>query len=284
MLGKEGVFMKKRILTSIVAVIVFIPFLIFADTLALPIGMSIAAFIAVWEVLHCVGLHKNVLLSIVLYPWAAAMPILMRVLGADITIRVGFVSFLLVVLYAYAVSVFSKGKVKVNDMSTAVLTVMYSAAGLTGIIYLHDFHEGGSAIYFLVFIGAWITDIFAYFTGFLLGKHKLIPDVSPKKTVEGSIGGIAFCTLAFLGFTLLYNQVFLPDGGRAIPYLVMIPVGIVTSVVSQVGDLAMSVLKRHYGIKDFGKLFPGHGGILDRFDSVVAVSVLLSVVLGIILG
>ena len=276
--------MLKRVLTGVIALIIFIPFLVFSNTLALPLGFALCAVIAVWEVLHCVGLHKNIWLSIPLYPIAAAMPILRRVVGADMTIKIGVMAFLLVVLYGLAVCVFSHGKVPVTEMCTAVLMVLYATAGLTGVIYLRDFHEGGGAIYFLIFIGAWITDTFAYFTGMLLGKHKLIPDVSPKKTVEGSIGGMLFCTLAFLVFTFIYNQYLLPDGGVAIPYLVMIPVGLIASVVSQVGDLAMSVLKRHYGIKDFGKIFPGHGGILDRFDSVIAVSILLSCVLGVALG
>lgn len=276
--------MLKRVLTSIVAVVVFLPFLIFSHTLALPIAMAICAVIGVWEVLHCVGLHKNPWLAIPLYPFAAAMPLLVRAHGVDVTLRGGMIAFLLVMLYCFAVSVFSKGKVKTSDMCTALMTILYSTAGFAGVIFLRDFHEGGSAIYFLVFIGAWMTDIFAYFTGFLFGKHKLIPDVSPKKTVEGALGGILFCTLSFLAFTLVYNSFLLPDGGMAIPYWVMIPVGIVTSIVSQVGDLTMSVIKRQYGIKDYGWMFPGHGGILDRFDSVIAVSVILSVSLGLLLA
>ena len=275
--------MLKRVLTSLVAFAVFIPFVIFADTPALPIGLAACAAIAVWETLHCVGLHKNVWLSLPLYPVAAAMPVLVRFLEMALFLRIAVMAMLLLTLYAFAVSVFSHGKVKITEACTAVLTCMYASAGMTGIIYLCDLQKGGY-IFMLVFIGAWITDIFAYFSGFLFGRHKLIPDVSPKKTVEGSIGGILFCTLAFVGFTLVYNTFLLPEGGRALSYLVMIPVGAVASVVSQIGDLSMSVLKRQYAIKDFGKLFPGHGGILDRFDSVIAVSVLLSVALSIFLG
>lgn len=275
--------MLKRVLTSLVAFGVFIPFVIFADTIALPIGLALCAVIAVWEALHCVGLHKNVWLSLPLYPVAAAMPLLMRTVGADMTIKIAVMAILLLIIYAYAVSVFSRGKVKITEACTSVLTCIYATAGMTGIIYLCDLQKGGY-LFMLVFIGAWITDIFAYFSGFLFGKHKLIPDVSPKKTVEGSVGGILFCTLAFVGFAFIYNQFLLPDGGTALSWILMIPVGMVASVVSQIGDLSMSVLKRNYGLKDFGWLFPGHGGILDRFDSVVAVSVLLSVALGIVMG
>ena len=275
--------MLKRVLTSLVAFAIFVPFVIFADTIALPIGLALCAAIAVWEALHCVGLHKNLWLSLPLYPVAAALPLLIRVLDTALAVRIAVMAALLLTLYAFAVCVFSHGKVKVTECCTAVMTCLYGAAGMAGIVYLCDIRRGGY-LFMLVFIGAWITDIFAYFSGFLFGKHKLIPDVSPKKTVEGSIGGILFCTLAFVGFTLVYNTFLLPDGGTALSLAVMIPVGAVASVVSQIGDLSMSVLKRHYGIKDFGKLFPGHGGILDRFDSVIAVSVLLSVALSIFLG
>ena len=100
-----------------------------------------------------------------------------------------------------------------------------------------------------------------------MGKHKLIPDVSPKKTVEGAIGGVVFCTLAFVLYGFVLTVVI--DGIQA-NYLAFVCVGIVLSVVSQCGDLVFSLIKRKYGIKDYGKLMPGHGGILDRFDSVIA--------------
>ena len=120
----------------------------------------------------------------------------------------------------------------------------------------------------MIFLGAWITDTFAYFTGFFFGKHKLIEDVSPKKTIEGSIGGIFFCALSFVIFGLVVDTWFACDAN-----LIFLGVsGVVISLIAQVGDLIMSVIKRQYGIKDYGKIFPGHGGMLDRFDSILAVS------------
>ena len=113
-----------------------------------------------------------------------------------------------------------------------------------------------------------MTDIFAYFTGMLIGKHKLIPEVSPKKTVEGSIGGIAFCTLAFIAYAYIVKIFF----NTELNVLFLAISAIIVSVISQMGDLIMSLIKREYGIKDYGKLFPGHGGVLDRFDSILAVT------------
>lgn len=140
-------------------------------------------------------------------------------------------------------------------------------ATITGIVYVvfFSFHvmlvdqsEYASLVWIIV-LGAFGTDIFAYFTGVLFGKHKLCPTISPKKTIEGSIGGI-------LGATLLCYLF-----GWILPYMAIhcLILGLLCGVVSQIGDLTASIFKRHMGIKDYGKLIPGHGGILDRFDSVL---------------
>lgn len=110
------------------------------------------------------------------------------------------------------------------------------------------------------FIIAFVTDTFAYFTGKLIGKHKLIPSVSPNKTVEGSLGGIVVCVIV----SYLYAYWFKPDFQFYAIFL-----GLVGSVFSQVGDLIASKIKRIFDIKDFGKIMPGHGGVLDRFDSLI---------------
>lgn len=113
-----------------------------------------------------------------------------------------------------------------------------------------------------------MTDTFAYFCGRAFGKHKLIPDVSPKKTVEGSVGGTVCAVLVTLLYGLLIGAVTESKPN----YLPLALVTLIVSLVSQCGDLIMSLVKRKFGIKDYGKLFPGHGGVLDRFDSVICVS------------
>jgi phosphatidate cytidylyltransferase len=120
----------------------------------------------------------------------------------------------------------------------------------------------------------WVTDTFAYFSGRLFGKHKLIPAVSPKKTVEGAIGGAVFCALA----TLLYGFIVQKAYGVIPNYPVLILGGLMIAAVSQIGDLVFSAIKRQYGIKDYGMMLPGHGGLLDRFDSCIAVSVLITLI------
>lgn len=272
--------MLTRILTAIVAFLIFLPFLIFSDTIAFPIVMAVGAVIATFELMRCIGLHKNPWVAVPMYLAAAACPLCLRLVGIDATVSAASAAVLVFMLYMLAVTVFSHGKVDITQSSTALMTGLYVIAGFSCMVFLHDFHEGGEYFYLLTFIGAWVTDTFAYFSGRLFGRHKLIPDVSPKKTVEGAIGGVLFCMLAFVGFALLYNRFWVGESGELLPLWLMAVIGFLTSVVSQIGDLAMSVIKRHYGIKDYGKILPGHGGLLDRFDSVIAVAVILSAAFG----
>lgn len=131
--------------------------------------------------------------------------------------------------------------------------------------------ENGVFIVWLVFFGAWGTDVCAYLSGMFFGNKKLAPVLSPKKSVEGAIGGVAgamILTLIYMIFVInVYANQF--DGTRFIVLLCSIFTVGVGSVLSQFGDLFASAFKRHYGVKDYGNLIPGHGGVLDRFDSVL---------------
>ncbi len=127
-------------------------------------------------------------------------------------------------------------------------------------ITLIDQMEGYSILVWMVFITAFGTDIFAYFAGVTLGKHKLCPKISPKKSVEGSIGGILGSVLLSLAFSYIFCRQYLVH---------CVIMGCLGGVISQFGDLTASIFKRKIGIKDYGKLIPGHGGIMDRFDSVL---------------
>ena len=267
--------MKTRIITAIVAICLLVPVLIFSETPALPIMLALCALIAVFEMMSCIGLKQAYVLTAPLYFCAAGFPFLVRYsYEIDLIRQVTLVTCLVLALYFFAILTFSHGKYKLSDIAICFMTTFYIIAGFNAILVLHDYEPGGKYMYLAVFIGAWVTDTFAYFCGMLFGrggKHKLIPDVSPKKTVEGSIGGIVFCVISMIIFGLVINH-FTDLHAN---YLVLAIAGLLASIVSQIGDLCMSVIKRTYGIKDYGKLFPGHGGVLDRFDSVLAVSLIL---------
>lgn len=117
----------------------------------------------------------------------------------------------------------------------------------------------GCALVWICLIGTWASDTFAYFTGFFLGKHKLCPEISPKKTIEGFIGGLAGTTASVAGLGVLF--------GLDVPMMAVL--GFCICIVATLGDLVESVMKRYTGIKDSGNIIPGHGGIWDRFDSVI---------------
>ena len=273
--------MKTRILTGIVAIALLIPVLIFSHTVALPIMLALCSLIAVYEMLSCIKLRHSFAISAPCYLAAAAFPFLIYFLQGrfyDINLirQAAMATLMLGALYFFAVLTFSHGKYKLSDVAVCFFTVFYILAGFNSILVLRLFEVGGKYVYLTAFICAWVTDTFAYFCGMLFGrggKHKLLPDVSPKKTVEGSIGGIVFCVIAMVIFGLVVNNI---KSGLQANYVLLIVGGLLASVVAQVGDLCMSVIKRTYGIKDYGKLFPGHGGVLDRFDSVLAVSVVLA--------
>ena len=266
--------MKTRILTSLVAVCILVPVLIFSNTIVFPIAIAIVAAICVYEMTKCMG-QRNLAVTIPLYAMALTAPLLVRYTRLNIFATVAFIAIGAYLLYLFTLIVTSHGKLTFSDAVATFGVCLYIIVACTSITYIRDFAETGKYIYFLIFIGAWITDTFAYFTGVFFGKHKLIPDVSPKKTVEGSVGGTLFCALFFLGFGILIE--FIDEGADANLVFLFIA-GIVIAIISQIGDLIMSVIKRHYGIKDYGRIFPGHGGMLDRFDSILAVSLVLSAI------
>ena len=272
--------MKKRIITALLILLIFVPTLIFSGTPALPILLAICSAFAVYEVFACVGYQKSLSLSLPFYLVALGMPFFTRYckdLNLIFKVTIGLSIFL--VLYGFAVVLFTHGKYSIENLSMIEIGCFYALVGFDAMIVMRDYFAGGAYLLPLVFIGAWVTDTFAYFCGLLFGrggKHKLIPDVSPKKTVEGSIGGIVFCAIAVILYGFLIAK-FVPGVVSSAKLWIALLLGLLLSVVSQIGDLSMSLLKRHYGIKDFGKIFPGHGGMLDRFDSVLAVSAVLFV-------
>ena len=274
--------MLTRILTGVIAFVVFLPFLVHSDTIAYPIAMALCSVLSTYEMIRCVGLHKKHHVTIPLCLAAAALPLCVRLIsGVHNTLLIAVAVCLVCMLYMLAVTIFSHGSINITQSMTAFAVSFYIIAAFSCMVFLRDFNDAGAYLYLLVFLGAWVPDTFAYFTGRLFGKHKLIPDVSPKKTVEGAIGGALFCVLAFVGFGFLYNSFWLVEGRNALPIWLMAVAGLLSALVSMIGDLSMSVIKRHYGIKDYGRLLPGHGGFLDRFDSVLAVAVILAVAFGI---
>ncbi len=270
--------MKQRIITGTAILIALIVVVIFSWTPILPALVSLCAVIAVYEMARCIGMSRAHLFTVPLYLCAAVFPILNRYLtDAEILRRVNFITIVVALFYFFAIMTFSHGKYSIENVSVLFTTSFYIMMGFTSIVVMYSQRgEAGHLLYLTIFIGAWITDVFAYFCGMLFGrggKHKLLPDVSPKKTVEGSIGGILFCMAFMTLFGWVCSLIYPALNARLWMFAIG---GLVASVVAQLGDLFMSVIKRHYGIKDYGTIFAGHGGVLDRFDSILTVAIALA--------
>lgn len=171
-------------------------------------------------------------------------------------------AYLFTGIMAYILIVTSLGLINKNTMKQSAMSafgILYIAVLFLSLlnIFLVD-----SRYLWYVFLIAFMTDTSAYFSGTFFGRRKLIPDVSPNKTVEGSIGGVLGC----MASTVIFSLIFYPD-----LMVSMLPVAFLGSMVSQIGDLAASKLKREAEVKDFGTLMPGHGGLLDRIDSILFV-------------
>lgn len=259
--------MKTRIITGAFIALLMIAIFLLSGTHVYPVIMTLLCVVGTYEMLGCVGHRKNLFLSVPALTASLLSPIIAYFFGYGTMIAVVF----LYVALLLAETVFFDQKVNVASVGEVFLPTLYVILCFTALLCLRYIGQGESYIYLLVFIAAWITDTFAYFTGVFFGKHKLIPKISPKKTVEGSIGGTAFCVIAFIIYGLIVNAVV----DVKMNIIVLAVMGLIMSVVSQIGDLVASSVKRTYGIKDYSNIFPGHGGVLDRFDSIMILAPLL---------
>jgi phosphatidate cytidylyltransferase len=173
--------------------------------------------------------------------------------------------FLLIVL-VFCLMIFSKGKYNLVDISVTLFGILYVPFLLSFVTLTRNLEDGYLYIW-LIFMGGWVTDTFAYFTGVTLGRTKILPKVSPKKSLEGSIGGVIGCTAAMAAFGALAGESL---GGVPVYHFAVL--GLLCGIISQVGDWAASAIKRFVNIKDYGKVMPGHGGVLDRIDSILFVA------------
>ena len=262
--------MKTRTLTALVLTLICVPILIFSEYVVYPIFISLLSLVAIFEIMNCLGLLKKYALTIPAALFAAAMPILTFVFGNGKifgTALICFTASFVLMLYYFTLAVFARGKLKFLSVAAAYVLTVYVTVSFTALTALR-YVPAGLFNFLLVFIGAWSCDTFAYIFGSRFGKHKLIPEISPKKTVEGSIGGIASAMLIFAIYGLILD--FATE--LSVNYLTLLVSGFLITVIAQIGDLIASLVKRECGIKDYGKLFPGHGGVMDRFDSILAVS------------
>jgi phosphatidate cytidylyltransferase len=276
--------MKQRLITAGVLLCVLAVVLLTSGTVVFPFVASFFCAFAVFEMQRCLGTHKKLQIMIPSMLLAIVLPFCtlfvsprdgLMMTEASVNARAMYLlafvgAFVVYMFFLFAAAVFGRRSVSFSEVATAYLTTFYITMAFAA-IPLVRFGANGQYYYLLCFLGPWITDSFAYFTGVFFGRHKLIPEISPKKTIEGSIGGIVFCVASFVVFGLIIGGMT----GSTPNYLVLGALGFLVAVVSQLGDLLASLIKREHDVKDYSNIFPGHGGVMDRFDSVIAAAPLL---------
>ncbi len=176
-----------------------------------------------------------------------------------VVIVAAFLAFLFVYVFTFP-------KYHANQIMSAMFSFLYGPVMLSFLYLLREGFDDGIYLVWFVFLASWGSDTCAYCVGVLIGKHKMTPNLSPKKTVEGAVGGVLGAAILFAVYTHFVINVYTTIT-LSLPFAAVL--GAAGALVSMVGDLAASAVKRDHEIKDYGKLIPGHGGIMDRFDSVI---------------
>lgn len=257
---------KTRLISGIVLVIIAAALLYFGDIVLL-CGLTAVSLVGVYELNKIAGCEKNAagftsyIFTVVYY----VLAYLGKDIQSDVLPVMFFVLFIMVLMSIY---VFTFPKYKSNQIMMVFFGLFYVSVMLSYIFRIRMLDNG--FLVWLVFLASWGCDTCAYAVGVLIGKHKMSPKLSPKKSIEGAVGGVAGSALLGVIFACVFKTQLssvLPN-----PVLGCAVICVVGSLISMVGDLAASAIKRNNDIKDYGKLIPGHGGVLDRFDSVIFVA------------
>lgn len=253
--------MKVRIISGVVGGILAVLILLLHKTFVFPLAIAALTCIALFELcragkcLHCrISVGAGML-------YGAVMPFLCYYGNASAMTGIAF----LCVMAMFLEMVLLHKHVRCQEVLFVAVVSLLVTASFDMLISLLHGSAYGLACVILALCSAWISDTGAYFSGTFLGKHKLCPEISPKKTVEGFFGGIVADIAVMIVFALICHLIT----GAHVHYLWLAFAAVLCAVISVLGDLSASVLKRQQGLKDFGNIMPGHGGVMDRFDSVL---------------
>lgn len=253
--------MKQRIITAAVGISLCIAVLILGAffPIVISIAMSLLSAAMVFEYLHAGSLFKNYGVLITCLLFSLIMPLTVNT------------AFRLIPIYLFSVILFtvmiiSHKTVSFNKLAFAYAGTLMISLSISSISVLA--FKTYSIYYIIVALAVpWLADAGAYFIGTFFGKTKLCPDISPKKTVEGAVGGLLTGIVGGLLISVIFQ--FIVYKSVSVNYLLVLLVSVLSSVISIIGDLTFSLIKRSCGLKDFGSIMPGHGGFCDRFDSVI---------------
>jgi phosphatidate cytidylyltransferase len=257
--------LKQRIITGIVAGAGFLG-LIYIGGLLFTLLIVLLAAIGMWELLKMKQIRPWSIRGLMGLLFTLLLVIPEDWLFTEFLQVERLELFLLLVVVMLSITVITKNNFTFDEAGFMVLASVYVGYGFHFFIHARYLDTGMEMIYFLLLL-VWATDSGAYFTGRSLGKHKLWPEISPKKTIEGALGGVVSAFVIGIIFTAFF-PVF--DSWITVIFCIL-----TVSIAGQLGDLVESAFKRHYAVKDSGHVLPGHGGILDRFDSLIFVMPIL---------
>ncbi len=279
--------MLTRIISAIIGISVAITVLFLHKTIVFPIAIAAVIGIMLFELVRAVKLEKcipilvsaeicGISLPLIYHQWYVTLYNEKEWYNGFIDAH-NIITFGITLLCSFVIFVTWLNKHKEIQYSQIffVLACMVLVPHAMSTIVLIEEQAGEHSVFFIVMglCGAWIADSGAYFTGVAIGKHKLCPEISPKKTIEGFVGGIISTAVVFAAAFFVYNR-FIAENPLeldAVRYILVAAAGMVCAVIGTVGDLSASMVKRQIGFKDYGKIMPGHGGLMDRFDSVLFV-------------
>lgn len=259
--------MATRIISSVVGIAIGITILIFAYTPLLVIALAVLSVMGIYELYKANDCLKYKVMTAIAFVYCAVNPFL-HMFG-DLKYITFFTTAAVIGLFAAYLP--QHKNMNFEKLMYAIFVPVFLSYSMSSLYELYKLSDRHGVVYIvLALCGAWIADSGAYFTGTFLGKHKLCPEISPKKTVEGFAGGLIVNGLFFIAFNLVYISFFAKDCG--VYYISSFALGLICALIGTVGDLSASLIKRQTGIKDFGRIMPGHGGFMDRFDSVLFVA------------
>lgn len=262
--------LKQRLIFGALGIILALGVLLYCDVTVIGCCVGVISLIGVYEFLKVTGLTKKRTPFIYFSFIFTAVVFALAVFKQNILKENLFLVISAYIFVLMSVMIFFRSKCTFSDLALSFGGTAYITIFFLHLLFIRDSQLGNYNIW-LIFISAWSTDTFAYFAGRALGKHKLCPTISPKKTVEGAIGGILGCILCIC----LYGFFCAKYGNVTVNYCNAVILAVVAAIFSQIGDLAASCIKRENNVKDYGNLIPGHGGILDRFDSALLISPLV---------
>ncbi len=262
--------MLLRILTAVVGLPLLLLVVLFLPPVATAIVFALACMVGAYEMLWRTGILKHMRIVVYTALMAAGTVLWSWLKVCKVVSEEALWLSMLLSLFIFACLLCCEllrdhSKIKFSALCVALFSGIVYPFLIGALVRLRGM-ENGQYYILVAFVISMVADSGAYFVGRALGKHKLAPVVSPKKTVEGAIGGVIVNILGMLLYTLILNKCF---GFAQVNYFYAAIYGVVGALGSMLGDLTLSVVKRQVGIKDYGNLFPGHGGILDRFDSTM---------------